>query len=64
MIVVRKKTDTGWWQGEMSATGTVSVKVTEFYKNSVKSFHDLFFKRSGQTRALLHFTNVVVVVVA
>ena len=40
MIVVRKKTDTGWWQGEMSATGTVSVKMTEFYENSVKSFHD------------------------
>ena len=44
MIVVRKKTDTGWWQGEMSATGTVSVKMTEFYENSVKSFHDFFFR--------------------
>lgn len=25
MILVRKKTDTGWWQGEIQASGTVSI---------------------------------------
>ena len=24
MILVRKKTETGWWQGEIQASGTVS----------------------------------------
>ena len=25
MILVRKKTETGWWQGEIQASGTVSL---------------------------------------
>ena len=25
MILVRKKTETGWWQGEVQASGTVNI---------------------------------------
>ena len=27
MILVRKKTETGWWQGEIQASGTVIILI-------------------------------------
>jgi len=31
MILVRKKTDTGWWQGEIQASGTVRSQFIDNY---------------------------------